>query len=102
MQVFENIANTLSRVGMAMPNVVRTWLFMDDILAWYGPWNQVRRAFFEHHQLFGHTVPASTGVGVKNPVGAAMVAGDWAVQPTNGSLFVRKMGSPLQYRAPAS
>jgi enamine deaminase RidA (YjgF/YER057c/UK114 family) len=84
-----------------MPNVARTWLFMDDILAWYGPLNQVRREFFERHQLFDHTVPASTGVGVKNPVGAAMVAGAWAVQPTNGSLFVGEMGSPLQCPAPA-
>jgi enamine deaminase RidA (YjgF/YER057c/UK114 family) len=101
MQVFENIAAALSHAGMVMPNVARTWLFMDDILAWYGPLNQVRREFFERHHLFDHTVPASTGVGVKNPVGAAMVAGAWAVQPANGSLFVGEMGSPLQCPAPA-
>jgi len=101
MQVFENIAAALSHAGMVMPNVARTWLFMDDILAWYGPLNQVRREFFERHRLFDHTVPASTGVGVRNPVGAAMVAGAWAVQPTNGSLFVGEMGSPLQCPAPA-
>lgn len=101
MQVFENIATALSHAGMTMPNVARTWLFMDDILAWYGPLNQVRREFFGRHHLFDHTVPASTGVGVKNPVGAAMVAGVWAVQPANGSLFVGEMGSPLQCPAPA-
>jgi len=101
MQVLENIAATLSGADMAMPNVARTWLFLDDILAWYGPFNQVRRAFFERHNLFDYTVPASTGVGVRNPVGAAMVAGAWAVEPTNGSLFVGEVGSPLQCPAPA-
>ena len=101
MQVFENIEAALSRAGMSLPNVARTWLFLDDILAWYGPFNQVRRKFFERHHLFDHTVPASTGVGVKNPDGASLVAGAWAVEPTNGSLFVGGVGSPMQCPAPA-
>ncbi len=101
LQVFENLDAVLRHAGMNLPNVARTWLFLDDILAWYGPLNEVRREFFERHHLFDHTVPASTGVGVKNPGGAAMVAGAWAVEPTNGSLFVGEVGSPLQCPAPA-
>ncbi|NOS69162.1 MAG: hypothetical protein HOP33_04450 [Verrucomicrobia bacterium] len=101
MQVFENIESVLSRTGMSLLNVARTWLFLDDILSWYGPLNQVRREFFERHHLFDHTVPASTGVGTRNPVGAALVAGAWAVEPTNGSLFLGEVGSPMQCPAPA-
>lgn len=100
-QVFENLEAALSRAGLSLTHVARTWLFLDDILAWYGPFNEVRREFFERRQLFDHTVPASTGVGVKNPTGAALVAGAWAVAPTNGSLRVAEVGSPLQCPAPA-
>ena len=100
-QVFENIESALKPTGMTMTHVTRTWLFLDDILAWYGSLNQARREFFEQRHLFEHTVPASTGVGVKNPFGGALVAGAWAVEPTNGSLFVGEVGSPLQCPAPA-
>lgn len=101
MQAFENLEAALGRAGMGLPNVARTWLFLADILAWYGPLNQVRREFFERHHLFDHTVPASTGVGVRNRVGAALVAAGWAVEPTNGALFVGEVGSPMQCPAPA-
>lgn len=101
MQVLKNIDAALNHAGMTMPNVARTWLFLDDILAWYGPLNRVRRDFFDQHHLFDHTVPASTGVGVKNPDGVALVAGAWAIKPANGSLFVGEVGSPMQCPAPA-
>ncbi len=101
MQVFENLVSVLNRTGMNLPNVARTWLFLDDILSWYGPLNHVRRECFERHHLFDHTVPASTGVGTRNPAGAALVAGAWAVEPTNGALFLGEVGSPMQCPAPA-
>jgi enamine deaminase RidA (YjgF/YER057c/UK114 family) len=101
MQVFENIEVALSSACMSMPNVARTWLFLEDILAWYGSLNQVRRDFFEQRRLRDHAVPASTGVGVKNPAGVALVAGAWAAEPTNGPLFVGEVGSPMQCPAPA-
>jgi len=100
-QVFENLEAALNCARLSLPHVARTWLFLDDILAWYGPFNEVRREFFERRHLFDHTVPASTGVGVKNSTGAALVAGAWAVTPTNGSLFVGEVGSPMQCPAPA-
>ena len=96
MSVFENIEAALRHAGMSMVDVARTWLLIDELLAWYGPLNQVRRDFFERCHLFDHTVPASTGVGVKNPAGAALVAAAWAVAPASGSLFVGEVGSPLQ------
>lgn len=46
LSVFENIEAALHQAGMSMVNVARTWLFLDDLLAWYGPLNQVRREFF--------------------------------------------------------
>ena len=83
-----------------MTDVARTWLFLDDILAWYGPLNQVRRDFFAQRHLFDHLVPASTGVGVRNPAGAAMVAGAWAAEPRDDRFLAGEVLSPLQCPAP--
>ena len=99
-QVFENIEAGLERTGMKMAHLVRTWLFLNDILSWYGPFNEVRRRFFEKRGLLGHLVPASTGVGVRNPANAALVAGAWAVQPTSPSLSLCEVSSPRQCPAP--
>lgn len=99
-QVFEKLEAALARVGMTMTNVVRTWLFLDDILDWYEPLNHTRRDFFAERKLFGHLLPASTGVGMRNPAGAALVAGAWAVEGTNGAFSVREVASPLQCPAP--
>jgi enamine deaminase RidA (YjgF/YER057c/UK114 family) len=98
---FENLEAALDRVGMKMQDVSRTWFFNDDILAWYGPFNVVRKNFFAERRLFDHLVPASTGIGARNPAGAALVAGAWASQPTNGSFAVRELLSPLQCPAPS-
>jgi enamine deaminase RidA (YjgF/YER057c/UK114 family) len=99
-QVFENIEAALDRAGMNMKHVIRTWLFLDDILSWYGPLNAVRKKFFQRRGLLDGLMPASTGVGVTNPARAAMVAGAWAVQPADGSVSICEVDSPRQGPAP--
>ena len=99
-QVFENIEAALDRAGMRMTDLVRTWLHMDDILSWYGPFNVVRKEFFAKRNLFDHLVPASTGVGARNPAGAAMVAGAWAMKPLDDRTTAHEASSPLQCPAP--
>lgn len=99
-QVFERIEAALKSTDLSMTDVARTWLFLDDILAWYGPLNQVRRDFFAQRHLFDHLVPASTGVGVRNPAGAAMVAGAWAAEPRDDRFLAGEVLSPLQCPAP--
>jgi enamine deaminase RidA (YjgF/YER057c/UK114 family) len=101
LQAFENTETALRQAGMNMTQVARTWLFLDDILGWYGPLNTVRAHFFEERKMFDHVVPASTGVGVKNPAGAALSMGAWAAEPTGGSFAVKEVLSPMQCPAPA-
>jgi hypothetical protein len=61
--VLELIEHALQRVDMTFANVVRKWLFCDDILAWYDDLNVARDVFFKEPGVFDRFVPASTGVG---------------------------------------
>ncbi|MCX8037694.1 MAG: Rid family hydrolase [Candidatus Sumerlaeia bacterium] len=67
--VFERAAAALRQIGGDMRSVARTWVWLDDILSWYGRFNEVRNRFFsECGILDGRTErscpPASTGIGV--------------------------------------
>ncbi len=95
-QIYELIESGLHQTGMVLSDVVRTWLFLDDILAWYGPFNLVRSEIFTQRNLFREWVPASTGIGAKNLDNAALVASAWAAQPKSSSASVREVLSPLQ------
>jgi enamine deaminase RidA (YjgF/YER057c/UK114 family) len=95
-EVLERLADILSTAGMDMTHVVRTWFFLEDILGWYGDFNRVRNEFFHRKKVFHGLVPASTGIGGRNPAGSALLAGLWAVQPVNELATVREVGSPLQ------
>jgi enamine deaminase RidA (YjgF/YER057c/UK114 family) len=90
------IAAALSEAGLALSDIVRTWLYVDRILEWYGEFNKVRDAFFRKHGMFEGLVPASTGVGVSNPQGAAMVADVLAIRPKHPDVKMFAVPSPLQ------
>lgn len=98
-QTYENMEAALGQAGMNMAHVVRTWLFLDDILSWYGPLNTVRTEFYQQRGMFDRLVPASTGVSGKNAVGAAMAAGTWAVERLNGTFTAHEVASPKQCAA---
>jgi len=86
----------LSLAEMGFCHVVRTWLFLDDILSWYSDFNRVRTSFFTEHGVFDRLVPASTGIGGSNPAGAAIVAGVYAVKSEHPQVTVQAIASPLQ------
>jgi enamine deaminase RidA (YjgF/YER057c/UK114 family) len=77
--LFERASHLLRRVGGSMESVIRTWLWLGDILAWYDAFNTVRNQFFKEAGLIdgsGRTrLPASTGIGV-GPAGDAVCALD--------------------------
>jgi enamine deaminase RidA (YjgF/YER057c/UK114 family) len=98
-QLYQKLEDALGRVGMRLSDVVRTWLFLDNILSWYGPFNTVRTEIFTQQNLFTKCVPASTGIGARNPAGAALVGGAWAVQPLDGPMRVCEVRSPRQCSA---
>ena len=99
---FETLQAQLTQAGMSLKNVARTWFFLDDILSWYDDFNRVRNDFFARTELRPGSVPASTGVSGRNPVGSAVTLAAWAVKPHNpASTVVRIVPSPNQCPAPA-
>jgi len=95
-QVFEGMEGALAQAGMSFREVVRTWLFLDGLLDWYGDFNAVRTAFFQERGVFDHLVPASTGIGAANPGGAALLAGAVAIRPKHAGVTIAAVESPLQ------
>ena len=45
-QTFGNMEWALDQAGFELADVVRTWFYNDDILAWYGEFNRVRSAHY--------------------------------------------------------
>jgi enamine deaminase RidA (YjgF/YER057c/UK114 family) len=99
-QAYESLEAALRQGRMDLSNLARTWLFLDDILSWYGPFNDVRTNFYRPRGVFDRVVPASTGVSGRNAQGAALVAGAWAVEPQDGAFWMREVASPKQCPAP--
>lgn len=95
-QVFERIETILKQADMGFLDVVRTWLYLDHLLDWYGEFNAVRTRFFQERGVFENRVPASTGIGACNPSGAAIVAGALAVRPRHKGVKISVIPSPLQ------
>lgn len=93
------MAGQLERAGLSFSNTLRTWFFNEDILAWYGDFNRERTSFFTERRVFDGLVPASTGIGGKNPAGTALVAGLLALRPLAAGVSVSALPSPLQCAA---
>jgi enamine deaminase RidA (YjgF/YER057c/UK114 family) len=100
-QTLDQLGATLAQGGSAFGDVVRTWFFLEDMLAWYDEFNQVRTQFYSGVKFHTGSLPASTGIGGRNPATAALVAGAWAVQPLSADARAQEIGSPLQCPAPA-
>ena len=81
--------------------MVRTWFYLDDLLAWYDTFNETRTGFFKSRDVLSHLIPASTGIGAANPAGKALTAAALAIKPRNESFLIREVSSPLQCSATA-
>ena len=97
--VFDKMQAALAHTGMSFRNVVRTWMYLADLLKWYGAFNTARTQFFNDHDVFSTMMPASTGIGVHNPAGAALVSDAFAFAPKDGRVGVQAVSSPLQCSA---
>ena len=100
-RTFDLMETVLEKAGMDFSNVIRTWIYLDDLLDWYDPFNQVRTNFFTERGVFDRLVPASTGISGANPHQSAMMASALAVAPANEQFTVQAVASPLQCPAPA-
>ncbi len=85
---FEKAEGLLRLAGGDLRNVARTWVFMDDVLSWYGRFNQARSGFFRERGLLGPgaagLLPASTGIGVSPADGSRCAIDFFAVVGSNG------------------
>lgn len=97
---FLRMERALKQVGMEFCHVVRTWLYLAALLEWYDEFNGVRNAFFEKRGILNGVIPASTGIGASNYVGAAIAANLYAVKPKHPGVRVAAVPSPLQCPAP--
>jgi len=99
-ETFEKMEEALGHAQMDFSHVVRTWLYINRILAWYDAFNSVRNGFFAERRVLHGTMPASTGIGAGNCAGAAVVAEAFAIRPKSKSVRIQQVTSPLQCPAP--
>ncbi|MBN2103480.1 hypothetical protein JW835_05505 [bacterium] len=80
--MFEKASDILKEQNATYRNVVRTWIYLSDILDWYGMFNDARNEKYEEFGLIRDPqkdrsdaekiyLPASTGIQGDNPSGAA-------------------------------
>jgi len=101
LRTLENLQFTLAEAGFDLDDVVRTWFFLEDILSWYDDFNQARTKIYSGVKFRTGSLPASTGVGAKNPAGAALALAAWAFRPVEKNSYAEEVASPLQRPAPA-
>lgn len=99
-QAISHLETALDMAGFALADVVRTWFYNENILGWYGEFNRVRSACYAGVKWRSGALPASTGIGARNPAGGALVVGARALRPLSGAVRAVEIGSPLQCPAP--
>lgn len=97
--VLEMLDWILKTNDFSFTDTVRTWFYLDHLLDWYKEFNEVRTNFFTEHGVFEKLVPASTGIGLSNPWGAALTCDLLAVQPKTDKVCIAAVPSPLQESA---
>ncbi len=95
-QILSSARDLLYQAGFGFENTVRTWYYLDDILDWYDDFNEARTSFFSRHNIFNERIPASTGIGGRNPVGSKVCMELTAIKPRNSQFRIEKVISPLQ------
>lgn len=100
-QAFNALERTLNAAGFAFGDLVRTWCYNHELLAWYDEFNRARSVRYREVKFRTGSLPASTGISAANPAGAALILAGLAVRPNTAGRGAREIGSPLQCPAPA-
>ena len=89
--MFDRAETVLKSQGAEYKNVVRTWIYLSDILDWYDHFNEVRNEKYKQLKMLPDSnngflaediyMPASTGIEGNNPMQAAGVMDVLAVIP---------------------
>jgi len=97
----EKLQAVLAQAGLELADTVRTWFYLENILAWYDDFNKARTKIYSAMKFRNGSIPASTGVAAKNPTGTALVLAAWAFRPLEKGARAEEIASPLQCPAPA-
>jgi enamine deaminase RidA (YjgF/YER057c/UK114 family) len=102
--VFEAAGEMLAAHGLSFTDVVRTWVYLDDILSWYDDFNKMRNSLFKRVGLMGDAapafIPASTGIESSNPWGLGCALDLLAVRRSaDGGPALRMLSNPRQSEA---
>ena len=98
--IFSQMDTLLDEAGMTFGDVLRTWFYNDDILGWYREFNGVRNKFFQEKKVYEGLLPASTGIGGRNLLGAALISGLIAIRTDSQDVTAFEVPSPMQSPAP--
>lgn len=108
--MYDRAQAVLCTIGMSFKSVLRTWIYLSNILDWYGEFNRARNTRFTEFGLLGLSekentevehiyLPASTGILGENPAGAAATMDVLAVSPGNSGLSIAHT-SGMQQKSP--
>jgi enamine deaminase RidA (YjgF/YER057c/UK114 family) len=102
-RLIQRAARLLAAQGASYRDVVRTWFYLSDILAWYPEFNQARSAVYRELGLLPNNgdsprrLPASTGIcGEVFPAAAGALDLLAVVGPRESRPQVRQLSSPVQ------
>jgi enamine deaminase RidA (YjgF/YER057c/UK114 family) len=105
-RMIQRAARILESQGTSYQDVVRTWFYLSDILAWYPEFNRARTAVYEQFGLLPGQdhgrlrLPASTGIRGEVPGGAVAALDLLAVAgPAESRPLVRQLSNPGQQDA---
>ena len=96
----EKLQAVLAQAGFELADTVRTWFYLENILAWYDDFNKARTKIYSAIKFRNGSIPASTGVAAKNPTGTALALAAWAFRPLEQGARAEEIASPLQCPAP--
>ncbi len=109
-RMFDRTERILQEASGSYKNVVRTWIFLADILDWYGEFNKVRNAKYQQFGFIADStgkveteqiyLPASTGIEGANPYNAAVVMDVLAVIPKSGASITVEPTSGVKQKSP--
>lgn len=98
--LFDRMERLLEASGTTLPNVIRTWFYLDGILPLYAAFNRVRNTRYAARGLLGDppcalALPASTGIGGKN-LGQGRVMVDVLAARYDSKAAVQRLVSSTQ------
>jgi enamine deaminase RidA (YjgF/YER057c/UK114 family) len=105
-RLIRRAAAILESQGASYREVVRTWFYLSDILAWYPEFNRARTAIYGNFGILPGQgngrlkLPASTGIRGESPGGAAVALDLLAVAgPPESRPLIRQLSNPGQQDA---